>query len=872
MQETFLNDSIPSSLLTGGTNFRVYRRDRPERTGGGVAVLIREGIDCSVVEVPPHLEVVALDVRSKSRCFRIICCYKPPNATPIYVTSLIACIISLSSVSSSIPVLLGDFNFPSLGGCLTPSCNLDHLSSSFLATVEQLALVQLNSHASRDGSDNILDLIFCPATHSHLFSPVSCCEPFQGSDHYSLSFTFTFHHTLVTPPAPFRNFRKGRYEEAKVYLSSIDWGLCLQNCSNIDEYYNRILYYLNYAIECFVPMTKLRPQNSLPHFLLRLRRKKHKCFVTRKSEPTRYKEVCKEYEKGLKSHFSHIESNLISSGNIKSFYDYVKRRTKGEEREVEICVDGAPVKDAGTKATHFSTFFSSVFTHDDGSLPSLPVVSPFRLSSVRCTPHLLCEVSKTLKSKLSAGPDKIPSYFLKQVLPSISYPLCVLFTWSFNTGSVPHLFKSSIVRPIWKRKGSKTDISNYRPITLCSSIAKLQEKVVTRLLIAHCTQLGLFSQSQFGFLPNRSLTTQLLLSLKDWSLPSKKPTYIIYLDFQKAFDSVSHPKLMTCLRSFGISGTLLTWIQEYLSGRTQVVSLDGGYSSPAKVTSGIMQGSCLGPVLFVLFVNNLLEGLNRICKCLAYADDVKLYSNDPLEIHSALAFVESWCLTWQLGLSVKKCAVLQIGPGAQVPFLLYNQPLPYVTSMRDLGVIVDEKLSFSLHCLEVAKKARRTIGIILRCFKSGNIGLLKKAYLTYVRPQLESASQVWNSISEKDSNLLESCQRHFTQRLFYKCGKRETSYEERLRFLGIDTLKMRRFKLDLSLCYKIYHNSTFCPQLLVRKTIQRHLQHNNRLQKEITGGKQRSLIFANRVVTTWNSLPDSVIEGPEARFREHVGL
>ena len=160
LQETFLNDEIPDSLVVGGTPFRLWRRDRSGRTGGGVAVLVRQGIECSQVSVPPHLEMVVLDIRSSSRCFRLMCCYKAPNASPNYVVSLIDCLVSLCCGNSKVPILLGDFNFPKLLGCFTTSISSDKLSTSFLATVQQLSSSPIKSPSSRRGNDNILDLVF----------------------------------------------------------------------------------------------------------------------------------------------------------------------------------------------------------------------------------------------------------------------------------------------------------------------------------------------------------------------------------------------------------------------------------------------------------------------------------------------------------------------------------------------------------------------------------------------------------------------------------------------------------------------------------------------------------------------------------------
>ena len=169
-------------------------------------------------------------------------------------------------------------------------------------------------------------------------------------------------------------------------------------------------------------------------------------------------------------------------------------------------------------------------------------------------------------------------------------------------------------------------------------------------------------------------------------------------------------------------------------------------------------------------------------------------------------------------------------------------------------------------------RAKSSSHTLLKCFSSGRVSSLLRAYLTFIRPKLEPSSQVWNSVSEKDSKIVERGQKYFTRMLFLKCGLKKRSYPQRLQFLKIDTLSNRRFKLDLSLCHKIYHGKIHCPDLLVRKTAIRNLQHNHRLQKELKGGKHRLLQFSNRVVNAWNLLPDAVIEMSEDAFSRAIGL
>jgi ribonuclease P/MRP protein subunit RPP40 len=220
------------------------------------------------------------------------------------------------------------------------------------------------------------------------------------------------------------------------------------------------------------------------------------------------------------------------------------------------------------------------------------------------------------------------------------------------------------------------------------------------------------------------------------------------------------------------------------------VSVSGSLSEGAPVTSGIMQGSVIGPVLFLLFINDLLESLSKAeVTAYAYADDIKLYSPDPVKLQNALYIVQAWCTDWQLSLSVNKCQVLLLSSSQERPLVLFNQPLPYCDSIRDLGITMDRDLSFSTHCSELAKRVKRSCCIISKCFSSGRVDPLLRAYKTYIRPKLESSCQVFNSIGQADSNILEKCQKYFTRLLFYKCGLGKRSYDDRLKFLHLQTLK-----------------------------------------------------------------------------------
>lgn len=205
-------------------------------------------------------------------------------------------------------------------------------------------------------------------------------------------------------------------------------------------------------------------------------------------------------------------------------------------------------------------------------------------------------------------------------------------------------------------------------------------------------------------------------------------------------------------------------------------------------------------------------------------------------------------------------------------FFLGEQALPNVSEVRDLGVLVDASLSFSPHCLSVAKAGKRAAFQTLRCFQSGRVAPLVNAYTTYVRPKLEYATQIFYPQRKRDSNAIESVQKFYTRILYRKCGRKYASYEKRLKFLKLDTLAVRRTKLDLMLAYKMFRGLTSDCDVLSRSTSIRSQRITHKLIKDKPGCLPRILFFSNRVVEMWNKVPDDIALGELPAFKRYVGL
>ena len=263
------------------------------------------------------------------------------------------------------------------------------------------------------------------------------------------------------------------------------------------------------------------------------------------------------------------------------------------------------------------------------------------------------------------------------------------------------------------------------------------------------------------------------------------------------------------LSVYDIGYELYNWIKNFLKNRTQQVLIENSLSRHEEVRSGVPQGSVLGPVLFLLFINDITRTLNNSVCCKLFADDLKLYSsvdtsmtNNPLQKSLDMTF--SWSQIWQLPINQVKCNVIQIGSrhDAGQHYTMNGQIIQPLHSISDLGVEIDGGLKFSTHINNVATKAFQRLGIIFRGFSTRNPDFLVRAYKTYVRPILDYCSSVWNPFLQKDIDLLESVQRYFTRRI---PNLKIYSYSERLQILHLDSLEVRRLKADLAMYYKILY-------------------------------------------------------------------
>ena len=410
---------------------------------------------------------------------------------------------------------------------------------------------------------------------------------------------------------------------------------------------------------------------------------------------------------------------------------------------------------------------------------------------------------------------------LKNCAEEISYPIFLIWQDSLNSGYIHQNFKNQLITPVFK-KGSKAIPQNYRPISLTSHIIKTFERIIRNKIVDHLERNHIICKHQHGFRKGRSCLTQLIkhidIILKNFL--NGNDTDSIYLDFSKAFDKVVHHILINKLHSYGIRGKLLSWIKEYLSDRVQTVVINGAHSYPAKVISGVPQGTVLGPILFLVYINDLHQCIHhslishfaddtRILKAISTSEDVSLLQQDLNETiswsnrnHMILHEdkFELMCHT------TSKCNLSQ-----QLPFS--NQYFEYTTPngvniqhsdiIKDLGIRITPNLSWSPQINMLADSARRLISWVLSVFQDRSEETMMCLYRSLIRSRLEYCSALWNPSKMEDIITLESVQRLFTSKI---SGLSDYTYHQRLRKLKLISLQRRRERFIIIQMWKIINN------------------------------------------------------------------
>ena len=611
----------------------------------------------------------------------------------------------------------------------------------------------------------------------------------------------------------------------------------------------------------YVPTKTLRGRKNLPWITQEIRRKMNRRdnlyhiqkTTGKDSHCQLFKKVKYEVDCMTKTSYNAYLHSLVgitdktpdtdsSRPNTKKLFSFLKNCRQDSQGSSPLKKDEQLCTDNVQKANLLNCQFQSVFT------PKSPLtlkqlcqqkvqdlqesghynpdnVPPEARNKYTCMTDITISVNgitkllQGLKPDKAPGPDRIRPLFLQKLHSEVAPILHVIFSKSLQEGTLPSDWLKANVLPIYK-KGDKTCPANYRPISLTCILCKLLEHIVTSNAVKHLDKHKILYDLQHGFRAKRSCETQLTMLIEEiqQNLSDGKQTDVILLDFSKAFDKVSHEKLIHKLHGYGIRGETLSWIKAFLNGRSQTVVLEGDCSEEVPVTSGVPQGSVLGPILFLVYINDLPEKVKSQVRL--FADDTAAYlaitkPAESKQLQDDLDNLQEWELDWNMEFNPGNCQVIRITRSrSPIPtqYSLHCQTLEVVASARYLGVDIANDLSWKPHISRITNNANKSLGFLRRNLKAKNPELRELTYKAIVRPQLEYAAPVWDPYIQEDIQRIEMVQRRAARWVLSDYSP-YSSVSDMLGRLGWRTLEQRRADSRLVLFYKIVHGLVAIPLL-----------------------------------------------------------